>query len=123
MNIPSQYAIGDEFEVQFVWQLPDTDFLRAIFRVRVEELDRPAARYIVLLADFTAGRQESSTGETRPPSAIDPDYWRLVQELVGRKANLAYEVDDGLPIRLRLPTLTREHKFFTRYDHEQGSDL
>ena len=118
--IPSQYTLGDTFQVQFVWQLPDTDFLRAIFRVRVEGLDREAARYIVRLEEFVAGRQESSTGEPRPPTAVHPHYWQLVQELTNRKANLAYEVDDGLPIRLRLPTLTREHKFFTRYDHEQA---
>lgn len=120
MIIPSKYTIGDQFQVQFVWQLPDMDFLRAVFQVQVETMDSESARYLVLLADFVAGRQESPTGEIRPLEAVDPDYWQLVRELVGRKANLAYEVDDGLPIRLRLPILTREHKFFTRYDNDSS---
>ncbi|MDA0245146.1 MAG: hypothetical protein OT477_17140 [Chloroflexi bacterium] len=116
MTIPSKYTIGDEFQVHFVWQLPDTDFLRAIFKVKVEDINHESDRYVVRLADFVAGRQESHTGEIRPLEAVHPEYWELVRELVGRKVNLAYEVDDGLPIRLRLPTLTREHKFFRRYD-------
>ena len=58
---------------------------------------------------------ETSTGETSTPADIDPklleilvcpvtkgplEYDRAAQELVSRKAGLAYPVRDGIPIML-----------------------
>jgi hypothetical protein len=43
----------------------------------------------------------------------------MVGELIGKRVYLAFEVDDGRPIRLRLDTLTQEHSFFTRLDEEE----
>jgi hypothetical protein len=42
------------------------------------------------------------------------DYWRLVGRIVGKRVSLAFEVEDGRPLWLRLTTLTGEHRFFDR---------
>ena len=47
------------------------------------------------------------------------EYWQLVYQLAGRKAHVAFEAGDGRPLFLRLPTLTLEHKFFTRYSEDE----
>lgn len=110
----ANHDVGDNFAVQFVWQLPDGDFVRAIFRARVEALDLRLDRYLLRLEELEAGRQEQPNGETRPKEALSKEYWGMVGALIGKRVYLAYEVDDGRPIRLRLDTLTQEHSFFTR---------
>jgi hypothetical protein len=40
----------------------------------------------------------------------------MVADLVGRKITVAYEVDDGRALYMRLATLTGEHNYFTRYE-------
>lgn len=112
----ANYDIGEAFAVQFVWQLPDGDFVRAIFRARVEALDKGLDRYLLRLEDLEAGRQEQPDGETRAKEALAKEYWGMVGALIGKRVYLAYEVDDGRPIRLRLDTLTQEHSFFTRLE-------
>ena len=114
--VQANHQIGEVFQVQFVWQLPDTDYLRAVFQATIVGVDEKTDRYVVTLDDFLGGRQESAAGEMRPREAVNPTYWQLVLELIGRKINLAYEVDNGQAIHLRLPTLTREHKFFRKYE-------
>lgn len=108
--------IGAEAQLHFVWQLPDTDYLRTIFKVRVVDIDRETQRYIVQLEDLVAGRQEDLRGEQRPREAYSQVYWQLVGKLLGRRAAVAFEAVDQRPLFLQLSTLTLEHKFFRRFE-------
>jgi len=112
----ANFQPGDHFPIQFVWQLPNGDYIRAIFRANVLELDARLDRYLLKLEKLQAGRQESSSGAQRPKEMLSYKYWRMVGDLIGKRVYLAYEVEDGRPIRLRLDTLTQEHSFFTRLD-------
>lgn len=112
--VDANYDIGQSFNVQFVWRIPEGDFLRAIFLAEVQKLDRESGKYVVLLQEFLAGRQESAEGEMRPVDDVDKSYWALVAKLAGRRISLAYEADDGRPLWLRMETLTGEHNFFSR---------
>jgi hypothetical protein len=106
--------IGEQFSVQFVWRIPDGDFLRSLFAVEVLARDSLSEKYVILLKEFTAARQESSEGTMRSLEELNKEYWVLVSELVGKRISLAYEADDGRPLWLRLETLTGEHNFFSR---------
>jgi hypothetical protein len=108
--------VGDEVQMHFVWKLPNEDYLRAIFRTEVVAILPDSKRYLLLLQEWVAGRQESPTGEMRPEGEVLLSFWRLVDELVGHKAAVAYEAVDGRALPLRLTTLLRIHPFFTRYD-------
>jgi hypothetical protein len=107
---------GEAFIVQFVWQIPDGDFIRALFVAEVLARDERLDRYRLRLREWKAGRQETPAGAPRPAEEAAKDYWAMVQRLTGRQIYLAYEVEDGWPIRLRLDTLTGEHTFFSRLD-------
>jgi len=111
----AKHAVGDAFPVQFVWNLPDGDYIRAVFRVTVLALIPAADKYRVRLDELVAGRQETAAGEMRPTEQLSTDYWALVGRLVGHQITLAYEVEDGRPLHLRLATLTGEHDFFFRF--------
>ena len=115
------YERGDSFPVQFVWQIPDGDFIRAIFEAQVLALDFRLDRYRLRLTGLKAGRQEAPSGAMRARNELSREYWAMVGRLVGREILLAFEVDDGRPVRLRLDTLTLEHSFFTRLDGEADS--
>jgi hypothetical protein len=108
------YKVNDKFRLHFVWRVPNQDFLRAIFEAEVLQRDSVSDKYVVLLTEFIAGRQESGEGEMRTPEQVDRQYWALVSELTGRRISIAYEADDGRPLWLRLETLTGEHNFFRR---------
>jgi hypothetical protein len=110
----AKYQIGDTFPVQFVWKLPEGDFLRAVFEAEVRHIDGSTNKYVVELRKLVAGRQESESGEMRSVDELARDYWRLVGRIPGKKVSLAFEVEDGRPLWLRLTTLTGEHKFFDR---------
>ena len=112
--IEAKYTAGDIFRLQFVWRIPAQDYLRAIFDAEVILLDEVSEKYVVRLKEFLAGRQEDSEGNMRPVEEVSHDYWALVAGLAGRKIAIAYEVDDGRPLWLRLETLTGEHNFFQR---------
>lgn len=116
--IEAHYAVGDSFPIHFVWQLPDGDYVRAVFRAEVLAHDLSLDRYLLRLAELVAGRQETPQGEMRPKDEMARPYWKMVTALVGKRVYLAFEVDDGRPILLRLDTLTQEHRFFTRLDDE-----
>jgi len=111
----AKHDIGDAFPVQFVWNLPDGDYIRAVFRVTVLALIPAADKYIVRLNELVAGRQETAEGEARAREELSTEYWALVGRLVGRKVTVAYEVEDGRPLHMRLATLTGEHDFFFRF--------
>ena len=113
----ANYQPGDAFPVHFVWELPDGDYVRAIFEAEVEKLDFRLDRYLLRLRDLKAGRQETPSGEMRPKEELSLNYWAMVRDLIGKRVHLAFEADDGRPIKLRLDTLTQEHRFFTRLDH------
>ena len=110
------YQPGDEFQVHFVWQLADGDFLRALFAARVLALDLSRDRYLLRLERFVAGSQEMPDGKPRPIERLEGPYWDMVKAIAGKRIHLAFEADDGRPIRLRLATLTGEHTFFSRLD-------
>jgi hypothetical protein len=112
--LEANYEIGETFRVQFVWRLPDMDFLRAIFEAEVLHRDQISSKYVVRLTKFVAGRQETVDGTMRPLEEVAREYWELVDQLTGRKISLAFETDDGRPLWLRLETLTGEHNFFRR---------
>jgi hypothetical protein len=115
-ELEAHYGIGDRFNVQFVWRLPDDDYLRAIFRLHVEALDVADARYIGTLEALLAGRQEAPDGSPRPSAALSSDHWARVGAFVGQRIKLAYEADDGRALHMRYATLSGEHDFFRRYD-------
>jgi hypothetical protein len=112
----ANYEIGDSFPVQFAWRLPDGDYLRAVFRAHVLDHVPRADKYVVELEELIAGRQEDADGEMRDTEAYTKRYWRLVGRLIGQKVSVAYEVDDGRALHMRLETLTGEHNFFYRYE-------
>lgn len=110
-------AIGDSYDIQFVWQLPDEDYIRAVFVARVLDIIEPAQKYFVRLESFRAGRQESADGtQYRSKPERSATYWPLVIDLIGKRATLAWETADGRPLHMRLTTLTGEHDFFRRYN-------
>ncbi|MDT8305891.1 MAG: hypothetical protein RRC07_08150 [Anaerolineae bacterium] len=114
----ANYSPGELFPLHFVWQLPSGDFLRAVFQAEVIAHDLDLDRYLLRLAELLAGRQETPQGEMRPKEEMDLPFWKMVTELIGKRVYLAFEVDDGRPIRLRLDTLTQEHRFFRMLDGE-----
>jgi hypothetical protein len=111
----ANYEIGQSFDVQFAWKIPNGDYVRAVFRAAVEDLVPRADKYVVTLTELVAGRQESSEGEMRQAEERSAEYWLLVGQIVGRKVTLAFEADDGRALHLRLATLTGEHDFFNRF--------
>ena len=112
--LDAKYEVGQAFNVQFVWRIQNGDFLRAIFKSEVLTLDSVSGKYVVLLTEFLAGRQEDADGEMRSVEEVTKEYWAMVSGLTGRRISLAYEADDGRPLWLRLETLTGEHNFFSR---------
>ena len=112
--VDANLDVGETFNIHFVWRNPDGDFLRALFRAEVLKLDPESGKYVVMLQEFLAGRQEDSEGVMRPLEQVDKEHWAMVSGLAGRKIAVAYEADDGRPLWLRLETLTGEHNFFTR---------
>ena len=116
----AQYRVGETFSVQFVWRIPDGDFLRALFEAEVLHTDQVAGKYVLYLEDFMAARQETADGSAQEVDALNREYWALVGGLVGRKISVAFEADDARPLWLRLDTLTGEHDFFTRLDDFPG---
>jgi hypothetical protein len=110
----ANFGVGETFSVQFVWRIPGGDFLRALFDVEVLHRDLVSDKYVVRLHEFRAARQEDRDGNMRSVEEAASEYWYLVDQLAGRKISLAFEVDDGRPLWLRLETLTGEHNFFTR---------
>jgi hypothetical protein len=110
------YRPGQRFHVQFVWQAPEGDFLRAVFEVEVLGIDPKLDRYLLRLERLVAGRQEAVDGTARPEGEVSKEHWALVGRIIGKKIYLAYEADDGRPLRLRFATLTGEHTLFSRLD-------
>lgn len=115
-------TVGDWFPVQFVWQLPDGDYIRAVFRAQILDIVPAADKYLVQLEELLAGRQESKDGEMRSKEEMTIPYWVLVREIIGNKVTLAYEVENGRPLHMRLTTLIGKHDFFTRYNKYKTPD-
>ncbi|MBE2199849.1 MAG: hypothetical protein IAE79_14640 [Anaerolinea sp.] len=111
----ANYNIGETFAAQFAWRLPQDDYLRAVFEAEVLDLVPLAEKYVVRLNKLMAGRQEDPDGRLRPTETYTQEYWSLVGQLIGRKITVAYEVDDGRALHMRLETLTGEHNYFYRY--------
>ena len=114
--ISHKHNIGDNFPIQFAWQLPEGDYIRAVFESEVMGLDYEMERYILQLNKWMAGRQESATGEARATDVVAREYWQMVSEIAGKTIDVAFEADDGRALHLRLATLTGEHPFFTRME-------
>ena len=109
-------TVGEWFAVQFVWKLPDGDYIRAVFRAEILDTIPAADKYLVRLVELLAGRQEDEDGVMRPKEEMTIPYWVLVRQLIGNQVTLAYEVEDGRALHMRLTTLIGEHDFFTRYN-------
>lgn len=102
--------------MQFAWRLPNEDYLRAVFDAEVLEHVPQADKYLLRLHKLVAGRQETAVGELRATEEFTPEFWSLVGNLQGNRITVAYEVDDGRAVHLRLATLTGEHDYFTRWE-------
>lgn len=116
----ANYKSGETFHIHFVWKLPNEHYLRALFEASVLDIDLSADRYLIKLSNLLGKREEDEAGNGLPEEAHSAEYWQMVYRLIERKAHVAFEVDDGRPLFLRLPTLTLEHKFFTRYSDEDA---
>ena len=47
--MPEQvYTAGQTFRLQFIWQIPTRDYLRALFEVKVVDIDAFTERYLNL---------------------------------------------------------------------------
>jgi hypothetical protein len=97
---------GDTFPIHMGWTLPDGNRLRVTFEVQVEilELDSNRMRCCLLHLQAASGSQ--------PESEVDPEYFLRVMGLTGKRALIPLDARDGLPLPLRLATLTGEHPFF-----------
>lgn len=115
----ANHEIGDAFPIQFVWRLPEGDYLRAVFQADILDLRFEGDKYIVRLSKLLAGRQETESGQMRPVEEFSKPYWALVGDLIGRKVSVAFEVEDGRPLHMRLTTLTGEHDFFRRFNRTE----
>ena len=111
----AHYKIGETFPAQFAWQLPNGDYLRAVFDAEVLGIVDSADKYVVRLLALVAGRQEDEEGTLKPTAEFSKEYWGLVGKLVGRRLTIAFEADDGHAIHFRLATLTGEHNYFYRF--------
>ena len=109
------HNVDELIDVQYVWELPDRDYLRAVFKAKITAVDPSMMRYEVKLMDLIAGRQEAPNGQPRPKEELSREYWTKVWSFVEAEVHVAYEVADGQPIRMRLATLTGEHKHFSRW--------
>lgn len=114
----SKRQVGDIILVQFVWRLPEGDYMRALFKAEVLAVVDAAEKYMVRLTELVAGSQESHTGAGRDKAEYTKEYWALVVRLVGKRITVAWEAADGRIMQMRLATLTGEHDFFTRYSIE-----
>jgi hypothetical protein len=112
----AHFDVGEHFPLQLVWRLPSGDFIRVIISAEVLAHDTSLDRYLLRLVELIAGRQEGPDGQPRLRSELAAEYWAMVGRILGKKVHLAYEIDDGRPIYLRLATLTGEHTLFTRLD-------
>jgi len=117
------YQIGDTFIIQFVWTIPDGDFIRTLFKAEVLDIIDAAEKYMVRLTELVAGSQENSQGHGRDKEEFNKPYWKLVVNLIGNRVTVAWEAADGRPLHMRLTTLTGEHDFFTRYNRNQNQML
>lgn len=114
--------ISETFRIHFVWKIPNGHYVRALFVAQVLDIDLEADRYLIKLTELLAKREEDERGEGLPEDKHTVEYWEMVYRLISRLAHVAFEADDGRPLFLRLPTLTLEHKYFTRYDDNGSSD-
>ncbi len=114
--------VGETFQIHFVWKIPNNHYVRALFVATVLDIDLEADRYLIKLTELLAKREENDRGEGLPESEHTVEYWEMVYRLTSRLAHVAFEADDGRPLFLRLPTLTLEHKYFTRYDEVEPAD-
>lgn len=112
----NRYGIGDSFSLQFVWHVPEGDYVRAVFQARVIFIDYELEKYLVRLEKLVAGRQESEDGDMRDVGELTDAYWGLVGRLPGKRVSVAWEVDDGRALHMKFATLTGEHPFFSRFD-------
>lgn len=112
--------IGETFRIHFVWKIPNEHYVRALFVAQVLDIDLEADRYLIKLTELLAKREEDERGEGLPEEQHTAEYWDMVYRLTNRLAHVAFEADDGRPLFLRLPTLTLEHKYFTRYEESES---
>ncbi len=115
----ANHQVGESFAVQFAWKLPDGDYIRAVFEAVVLGYVRAADKYVVRLNQLIAGRQENPDGVLRSRESFSRNYWKMVGDIIGRKITVAFEVEDGRAVHMRLATLTGEHNFFARYEEAE----
>ena len=117
-----KFEVGDQYRVQFVWKLPNYDFMRVFFEVSILEIDLFEERFVVRLESMVGGRQEAPDGSMRSEDEMAKPLWGRVVGFIGRKVRLPFESAEGHPLHLKYPTLTGEHNFFTRFENNQTDD-
>ena len=105
---------GDTVQIQFVWRLPDDDYLRAVFQAEIIAVQSFADRYLLQLTRLQGGLQEAQDGKPRPADEMNANEWARVVGLIGKQVRLAYEATDGRPLYMRYETLSGAHNFFHR---------
>lgn len=109
------YSVGDHFNVQFVWRLPDDDYLRAVFEVAVVEVHLHEQRYLVALTRLLGGIQEAPDGSYRPKEQFTRPLWAKIVAFTDSRVLVAYEAATQ-PLYMRYATLIGEHTYFTRHN-------
>ena len=112
-------SAGEQFQLQFVWRLPNDDYVRALFQARIREIQYHEERYLVELEGLIGGMQEAADGSVRPKNDMDKERWARIVALSGRTVQVAYEAAKQ-PLYMKLATLDTPHTFFTRYQTENN---
>ncbi len=110
-----QFSVDDTFDVQFVWRLPDDDYMRVVFAARVVEVHTHEQRYLVVLTALRGGVQEAPDGSYRPQAEMSRPLWARVFSFVDSRVLVAYEAASQ-PLYMRYATLIGEHTYFTRHN-------
>ena len=116
------FKIGDSYKIHYVWRLPNDDYIRALFKVTVVEVDLFEERYLARIDALEGAVQEAPDGSRRPAEEMDKVLWRNVLSFVGNLIRVPYESADGRPLHIKYPTLTGEHDYFTKHNRPKEQD-
>lgn len=100
------FSPGTRFPLRMRWKLGDGTILLATFMCEILEVDEGQMRLLVRLGTLL------SLQGSQAPDELDQDATRRAQALSGKYAYVPYEAGNGLPLSLRLSTLTGEHGYF-----------
>lgn len=103
---------GARFDVTFSWRLEANARIWAEFVVEVIELNEAMMRLNARLIE------SKSIRANLPPDKVDPAIVQQIERLTGSIVKVPYEAAAGMTLHLRYETLTGEHGYFARPDHD-----